>query len=346
MSTSGATVSVIIPCLNAEATLAEAIGSALDQTVPPLEVLVMDDGSTDRSVEIAGSFGPPVRVLPNREGCTGGARGGGTREAQGTYVTFCDADDTIHPAKIEKQLAVLANADPNTLVHAGAEIVYDDRSRPPYFRKGGEAATGRCLQVVFEHNPVCGASVMMRRATILKLGNYDPDLRGTDDYGLSLVAATRCDFVYLAEPLYRMRRHRGNMTNHKADMAYYHWLAQDKFRRCCPEAFAKLPAESIRRYMIEPVLRAVREAYWQREPEGYRQLLSLARRLAPEDPEIRRLWRRRWCPMPALRFWDLLKERGTVPISPSSDHIAVWPGAGINPWSWRNGDSPRPGASP
>ena len=307
MRDSVAPVTVVIPCLNMEGTLAEAIESVLAQTVRPMEVLVMDDGSTDRSVDIARSFGQPVRVLPNREGCTGGARGGGTSEAAGTFVTFCDADDTIHPTKIEKQLAVLEASSPETLVHTGAEIFFDDGSRPPYFRKGGQAATGRCLRTVFESNPVCGASVMMRRLTILKLGNYDPELRGTDDYALSLVAATRCDFVHVPEPLYRMRRHGGNMTNRKANMTYFHWLAQEKFRHKCPEAFTSLPAETIRKCMVEPVLKTVREVYWQRESLGYRRLLGLAVRLAPEDPEIRQLWRRRWWPMSALRLWDTLR---------------------------------------
>lgn len=307
MNESVAPVTVVIPCLNMEGTLAEAIESVLAQTARPMEVLVMDDGSTDRSTDIARSFGRPVRVLPNREGCTGGARGGGTSEAAGTFITFCDADDTIHPTKIEKQLAILENSGSDTLVHTGAEIFFDDGSRPPYFRKGGEAATGKCLRVIFEHNPVCGASVMMRRNTILRLGNYDPALRGTDDYGLSLVAATRCDFVYLPEPLYRMRRHGGNMTNRKANMIYFHWLAQEKFRRRCPDDFARLPAESVHEYMIEPVLRTVREAYWRRESVGYRRLLALAVRLAPRDLEIRRLWQRRWCPMHALRMLDVIR---------------------------------------
>ena len=307
MRDSVAPVTVVIPCLNMESTLAEAIESVLTQTARPTEVLVMDDGSTDRSTDIARSFGHPVRVLPNREGCTGGARGGGTSQAEGTFITFCDADDTIHPTKIEKQLAVLESSSPETLVHTGAEIFFDDGSRPPYVRKGGEAATGRCLQTVFETNPVCGASVMMRRLTILKLGNYDPQLRGTDDYGLSLIAATRCDFVYLPEPLYRMRRHAGNMTNRKANMTYFHWLAQDKFRRECPEEFARLSPETVRSYMIEPVLRTVHEAYWQRNSVGYRRLLNLAIQLAPQDAEIRRLWRRRWCPLQALRLWDVLR---------------------------------------
>ena len=312
MKDSTSPVTVIIPCLNMAGTIAEAIESVLAQTARPLEVLVLDDGSTDRSAAIARSFGPPVRVLPNREGCTGGARGGGTLAAAGRYVTFCDADDLIEPAKIEKQLAVLENAGHDTVVHTGSEIFYDDDTRPPYRRLGSELATGRCTRAIFERNPVCGASVMMRKSVILKLGNYDPKLRGTDDFGLSLVASTRCDFVYLPEPLYRMRRHAGNMTNRKACMAYYHWLAQERFRQVCPDAFAQLPAESVQRYMVEPVLRTVREAYWHRESAGYQRLLRLAVELAPEDPEIRQLRRRRRWPMPALRVWDRVMEKKAV----------------------------------
>ena len=311
MKDSIAPVTVVIPCLNMESTLAEAIESVLAQTAKPTEVLVMDDGSTDRSIDIARSFGQPVRVLPNRDGCTGGARGGGTTEATGTFITFCDADDTIHPTKIEKQLAVLENSHPETLVHTGAEIFFDDGSRPPYIRKGGETATGRdCLQTIFECNPICGASVMMRRLTILKLGNYDPELRGTDDYCMSLVAATRCEFVYIDEPLYRMRRHNSNMTNRKANMAYFHWLSQEKFRQSCPEAFAQLPSESVQKYMIEPVLQTVREAYWQRKPVGYRRLLNLAAQVAPNETDIQQFWRRRWWPMSMLRLWDALHHAG------------------------------------
>jgi len=312
MKDSIAPVTVVIPCLNMAGTIAEAIESVLAQTARPEEVLVLDDGSTDRSAAIARSFGAPVRVLPNRQGCTGGARAGGTLAATGRYVSFCDADDLIEPTKIEKQLAVLDGTGHDTVVHTGSEIFYDDGSRPPYRRLGGDLATGRCTRAIFERNPVCGASVMMRKSVIIKLGNYDPQLRGTDDFGLSLVASTRCHFVYLPEPLYRMRRHAGNMTNRKANMAYYHWLAQERFRKLCPDAFAQLPAESVRRYMVEPVLQTVKEAYWRRESVGYHKLLQLAVNLAPDDPEIQLLWRRRRWPMWALRTWDRLPIKGVL----------------------------------
>ena len=89
-------------------------------------------------------------------------------------------------------------------------------------------------------------------------------------------------------------------------MAYVHWLAQDYFRQRCPGAFAALPADSIRQYMIEPVLRTVLDAYWRRDPTDYQRLLSLAVTIAPQDRRIRQLWRRRRVPMKALRCWDRL----------------------------------------
>jgi hypothetical protein len=161
---------------------------------------------------------------------------------------------------------------------------------------------------------VCGASMMLARSLVLELGNYDADLFGAEDYGLSLIASTRCDFAYVPEPLYRRRRHGGNLTNHKCIMAYYHWLAQDQFRRRCPEAFAGLPHHSLREYMVEPVLRAAKEAYWSRTALGYKRLLSLAVRLAPEDEELRRLWHRRSVPMWALRAWDRWTASRIAPV--------------------------------
>jgi hypothetical protein len=99
------------------------------------------------------------------------------------------------------------------------------------------------------------------------------------------------------------------MSHRKLRMVYNHWLAQERFRLRFPRAFGDLPGESVRRYMIEPVLQAVRAAYWQRNADGYRMLLKLARRLAPEDGGVAMLWRRRWCPLSALRLRDRLTQR-------------------------------------
>ena len=300
------TVSVIIPCLNGEATLGEAIESALNQTVPPLEVLVVDDGSSDRSIAVAAACGPKVRILQNDVGGPGAARQIGVNQARGTYIAFVDADDLLDPAKHERQLAVLASADRHTVVHTAATVFWTDGRQAPLYRGGGEQATGRCLRAIFERNPVCGASCMLRRDLVLELGNYEPALFGTEDLGMSLLAATCCDFVYLPEPLYLIRRHEGNLTNRACHMAYVHWLAQEQFRCKRPSEFASLPAESVRQFMIEPVIRAAKEAHWRREGRDSTRLLRLAVQLAPGDRELRRMWHKRFIPTSWLRAWDRL----------------------------------------
>lgn len=306
MRDSTAPITVIVPCLNAEDTLGEALEGVFAQTAPPLEVLVVDDASTDRSVEVAGSFGSRVRVLSNPQRGPGSARRVGVSAARGKYIAFVDADDRVEPTRHEKQLAVLDNRDPFTLVHTGSVMYYVDGRRSAYQRVGADLAVGRCTQVVFERNPVCGASTMLRRSVIIELGNYDADLFGTEDLGMSLIASTRCEFVHIPEPLYVMVQHKTNITRRLSHMAYYHWLAQERFRQKCPDEFARLPRESVQDYMIDPVLRAVQDAYWHRDPADYRRLLRLAVSLAPDDPEIRQLRRRRWLPMWALRAWDRL----------------------------------------
>lgn len=93
--TSASLVSIIIPCFNAEKYVARAIQSALDQTYPDCEVIVIDDGSTDKSLDVIKSFGERIRweTGPNRGGCE--ARNRGIELARGDWIQFLDADDLL-----------------------------------------------------------------------------------------------------------------------------------------------------------------------------------------------------------------------------------------------------------
>jgi glycosyltransferase involved in cell wall biosynthesis len=105
------TVSIIIPCYNAEQYVAEAIQSAIDQTYPYCEIIVIDDGSTDCSLDVIKSFGEKIRWEsgPNRGGCA--ARNRGIELAGGDWIQFIDADDKIAPGKISEQMDLCPDDD-------------------------------------------------------------------------------------------------------------------------------------------------------------------------------------------------------------------------------------------
>jgi glycosyltransferase involved in cell wall biosynthesis len=115
------TVSILIPTYNAEKWLAETIESALNQTYPKIEIIIVDDGSTDSSYAIANSFTSSIIKVIQQEnrGC-GAARNRALQEAQGTFIQFLDADDLLAPDKIEWQVNLLKQDSNFDCVASGA----------------------------------------------------------------------------------------------------------------------------------------------------------------------------------------------------------------------------------
>ncbi len=101
------TYSVVIPCYNAEPFLRETLESVLAQTLSPLEVIVVDDGSTDDSAAIAKSYGQPIRVIRQENQGESVARNRGMDVARGDWIAFLDADDVWKPEKLESQISAV-----------------------------------------------------------------------------------------------------------------------------------------------------------------------------------------------------------------------------------------------
>jgi glycosyltransferase involved in cell wall biosynthesis len=171
----GASVSVIIPAYNAEKFLARAIDSALNQTVPPIEVLVVDDGSQDDTAAVVAGYGPPVRLLQKPNGGPASARNLGAREAHGDWLAFLDADDLWKEAKLERQFAVAVreNAD---LVQSVVPLSYRVVPRKIDFEQ------------LWAGNCVATSSVMLKRSVFEEAGGFDEDPRliSVEDYNLWL----------------------------------------------------------------------------------------------------------------------------------------------------------------
>jgi len=203
---SGVRVTAVIPALNAEAYLADAIESALTQTVPPDEVLVIDDGSADRTQLITESFGDPVRYVTQPGRGPSAARNYGMRIARGELVCWLDADDLWHREKTGRQLAAF-EADP-TLVVCLTHVKLDwDASL---------AAERAALAGLPRADVVPGfatISMMVRRGAFDTFGPLDESLALADaaDW-LARARDLGVPMAVLDEPLVRHRMHRSNLT--------------------------------------------------------------------------------------------------------------------------------------
>jgi glycosyltransferase involved in cell wall biosynthesis len=115
----GPMVSVVVPLFEGAPFIAEALRSILEQGYEPLEVIVVDDGSSDGGGDLAAAFGPPVRRVRQARGGTGSARNHGVRLATADLLGFLDADDRYAPGKLTRQVAIL-EADPQVDMVSGA----------------------------------------------------------------------------------------------------------------------------------------------------------------------------------------------------------------------------------
>ena len=162
-------VSVIATVFNGEPYLAEAIDSVLAQTYAPLELIVVDDGSTDRSREIAESYGAAVRCVHQERGGIGAARNRAVEVADGAYLAFIDADDRFVPDKIERQMATL-DAQPEIDMVFGHIREFVSPDAPP--------DVAASLREPVEDAPWRMTNLMLvRRASFLRAGPFSTELR-------------------------------------------------------------------------------------------------------------------------------------------------------------------------
>jgi GT2 family glycosyltransferase len=179
-------VSVVTPAYNAETSVGAAVSSTLWQTYSDLEVVVVDDGSTDATGAIAGSFPEPVRVVRQENAGVAEARNRGIAEASGELIAFCDADDVLLPEHLEALVEIydreggIATSNCYWLFPGGL-----DASRQRY--KGGFPSGERQRLAILEQNFVSTMS-LFPRALVDELGPFDVGLRLAEDWDFWLRA--------------------------------------------------------------------------------------------------------------------------------------------------------------
>ena len=200
-------VSVVIPVFNGERFLREAVQSVLDQRYSPLEIIVVDDGSTDDTASVAKSLSETVRYLYQTNQGPAAARNRGIQQAEGDLIAFADADDLWPATKLELQLPYLIN-DPKI------DIVLGRIQQVRLSEADGQTKSEEFAEPAFSVNL---GSAVMRKSVFERVGLFDETMRYSEDVdwfmraregGATIVTIDAVTLLY--------RQHEQNMTRGKS----------------------------------------------------------------------------------------------------------------------------------
>jgi glycosyltransferase involved in cell wall biosynthesis len=257
-------ISVVIPAYNRANTIAYCLDSVCNQTVPPLEVIVVDDCSTDATVSVVNDYSrlhPSVRcVVLERNSGAQAARNRGIAEARGEWIAFQDSDDEWMPDKLEKQIAALAKVDfnPMTVVHTDAWR-YDPVSgaRDIWNLPSCE---GQVHADLLRSPAPLFPTMLASKAALEQIGLLDAHVPAFQEWDTAIRLAKICRFVHLHEPLFVYHFHAGETIskNKIRDVEGYQYVVdkhRDDILRLCG-------AETLNRHLEENALKAMRWGFY------------------------------------------------------------------------------------
>lgn len=207
-------VSIVIPAYNSAKFIGETLTACLAQTYLHTEIIVIDDGSQDNTLEIVASFGDAIRIIQQANQGPAIARNAGITSAKGKYIQFCDSDDILHPEKIERCMALLLENPDVALAYCQMQAVDEtgqmiaDMPLVPdmsYF----ETDELFCKMLHANGSPIQTSTILVRKLALIDVGMYraDPNYFCAEDWDLLLRLADKYTFIGIPEPLvnYRVR---------------------------------------------------------------------------------------------------------------------------------------------
>jgi O-antigen biosynthesis protein len=196
-------VSVVIPTYNRMGTIRRAIASVLAQDYAPLELIVVDDGSTDETCALVEAIADDrIRLVRQPNGGVGAARNRGINEARGGLIAFCDSDDEWLPGKLSAQVALFRAGSPRLgFVYSGIESLAADGTRSVHKAEH----RGWIYRDLLASNVVtgCGSTPVFRREALALVGGYDTGLPANEDYDLVLRVARFYEADCISRPCAR-----------------------------------------------------------------------------------------------------------------------------------------------
>lgn len=262
-------ISVIMPCYNAAPFLEEAVESVIGQTHPSVELLIIDDGSTDASIAIAQRLQRqhPGRIEILRQENRGPyvARNLGLEHAQGQFVAFLDADDWWTQDCLEKLHAALASSDAAIAYCGWQNVGSTDRSNEPYVPPDYEAGD-KAAQFLRAAAPWPIHAALTRIEALRAVGGFDIDWSSCMDYDLWLRIGVPERIVRVPEAM-AFYRHKvgGQITSKQWIQAENSWRVKKKFIAGHPDQVVHLGADKLRELTDGAYLQRGFQAYWRRD---------------------------------------------------------------------------------
>lgn len=311
-------LSVVIPTYDRARWVAEAIESSLAQAGPPVETIVVDDGSTDQTPRVLARFGASIRVVRQENRGLAAARNAGIRIATGAFVAFLDSDDRLEPTFAARVIETFGEHPTAGAVFVAERVILEDGTRTdtvsgkrtpgPWFSTEGMIARDTGVG--------CGRPAVVRRELLERLGGFDESFRSAVDCEMWIRWSFDVPMVVLPEPLVLRRLHPGHLSGDRAVNAR-HWLRiLSRLERDRPE-FAAAHRDVLRRAVGKENLRLGRErlARAAEDADALAEARSALRRAVSSWPRFGRAWLYlAWSYLAprgyaAWRGWELRKRR-------------------------------------
>lgn len=203
-------VSIVIPVYNGSNYLCEAIDSALAQTYKNIEVIVVNDGSSDDGAteRIALSYGDRIRYFRKENGGVASALNLGIREMRGEYFSWLSHDDVYYPDKVEVQIEWLRRHEGhrNVVLYGDYDVINARSQVVKSVRGGGWKPHQFCIALIFS-NPLHGCDALIPKTCLTEVGSFNESLRTTNDYDMWYRLARRFDFIHIQRAMIQGRDH-------------------------------------------------------------------------------------------------------------------------------------------
>ncbi|MEJ7861509.1 MAG: glycosyltransferase [Pyrinomonadaceae bacterium] len=211
-------VSIIIPGYNRAEYIAETIESVLAQTYRNIEIIVVDDGSTDNTREIVAEYLPKVQYIWQENSERGASRNHGLRLAKGEFISFLDSDDLWLPNKIESDLEFFNKNLSFGVIHTDAIQIDANGNKLKLLKRKG--FQGRITAKLLEDNFILMATHLARTQVIREIGGFreERQLSGSEDWEMWVRLSTVTDFAYLPKATTKIRTHEANTMSDAGGM--------------------------------------------------------------------------------------------------------------------------------